>query len=214
MPGLHLLVIGATGLVGRAIVRRAAERGAVDEVVAMVRRDPGARPSTRVSYRVVDFDRLDGLDDAFAVDAVLCALGTTARQTPDPADYRRIEVEIPLEVARRAQAAGATRFGLVSSVGADPTSRATYLRQKGELEQALEAMGWERLVIARPSVIAGRRSEFRRSERIGLLVGQVAPLRYRPIAAERIATELVSAVIQAGPAVEVLDNITLHRGIG
>jgi uncharacterized protein YbjT (DUF2867 family) len=213
MPAHRLLVIGATGLVGREVVRYAAERSAVSEVVAMVRRDPGARPSPKVSYRVVDFDRLEGLDDALAVDAVCCAMGTTARLTPDPAQYRRIEVELPLEVARLARDAGATRFGLVSSVGADPSARSTYLRQKGELEQALEAMGWERLVIARPSFLAGSRDEFRLGERIGLLLAAVAPLRYRPIRAERVAAELVAALTQDGPAVEVLDNTFLHRGI-
>lgn len=214
MPGLRLLVIGATGLVGREVVRLAAERGVVDEVVALVRRDPGARPSTRVSYRVVDFDRLEGLDDAFAVDAVICAMGTTARQTPDPVQYRRIEMEIPLDVARRAQAAGATRFGLVSSVGADPAARGVYLRQKGELEEALTEMGWARLVLARPSFLAGDRAEFRLGERVGTVLARLGPLRYRPIAAERVAAELVSAVLQAGPPVEVLDNVTLHRGVG
>lgn len=213
MPAYRVLVIGATGLVGRAVVLDAADRGAVTEVVALVRRDPGARPSPKVSYRVVDFDRLEGLDDAFAVDAVICALGTTARRTPDPAAYRRVEVELPLEVARLARAGGATRFGLVSSVGADPGARTTYLRQKGELEQALRGMGWTRLVIARPSFLAGAREEFRPGELIGRVLASVAPLAYRPIAAERVAAALVAAVIQEGPAVEVLDNTLLHRGI-
>lgn len=208
---MKILVIGATGLVGRDIVRLAAEQKAVSQVTALVRRDPGARPSPKVLYRVVDFDHLgDGLEDAFAVDTVLCALGTTARATPDPARYRQVEVEIPLAVARRARAAGATRFGLVSSVGASPTSRSTYLRQKGELEQALAQMEWERLVIARPSVLAGTRGEFRLGERLGLVVGRLFPAAYRPVHARQVAAGLLAAVRRGGPAVEVLDNVTLR----
>jgi uncharacterized protein YbjT (DUF2867 family) len=210
-----VLVIGATGLVGREIVQQAAERRDVSRVVALVRRDPGARPSPKVLYRVVDFDHLgDGLDDAFAVDTVLCAMGTTARVTPDPVRYRQIEVEIPLAVARRAQAAGATRFGLVSSVGASPTARTTYLRQKGELEQALQQMGWERLVIARPSFLAGKRDEFRLGERLGLLAGRLFPVAYRPVHASQVAAGVLAAVRRDGPAVEVLDNVTLRMGPG
>lgn len=210
---MKVLVIGATGLVGREIVRQAAERSDVSRVVALVRRDPGARPSVKVLYRVVDFDHLnEGLDDAFAVDAVLCAMGTTARATPDPARYRRIEVEIPRDVAERAQAAGATRFGLVSSVGASPRARTTYLRQKGELEAALERMEWARLVIARPSFLDGPREEFRCGERLGLLAGRLFPAAYRPVHAAKVAAALLAAVCRTGPAVEVLDNVTLRDG--
>ena len=104
---IRALVIGATGLVGRHLVRRLAARADVAEVVALVRRDPGARPSIKVSYRVVDFDRLDGLDDAFAVHAVFTALGTTLRATPDKAQYRHIEVTLPRTVVERAHTAGA-----------------------------------------------------------------------------------------------------------
>lgn len=210
---MRILVVGATGLVGRHVVRLLGDRDGVSEVVALVRRAPPARESVKLSYRVVDFDRLENLDDAFAVDAVICALGTTARATPDPAEYRRIEVEIPLDVARRARAAGATRFGLVSSVGANPRSRSTYLRQKGELEQALEAMGWTRLIIARPSTLQGDRREFRFAEKLGIWFGALLPARYKPVRADRVAAELVAAVLRGGRAVEILDNVTLRRGI-
>ncbi len=209
----RVLVIGATGLVGRAVVCALADRQAVEEVVALVRRDPGPRPSTKVAYRVVDFDRLEGLDDAFAVDAMITALGTTARQTPDPAAYRHVEVEIPLEVARRARAAGARHLGVVSSVGATPTARSVYLRQKGELEGALQALDWERLVIARPSVLTGARDEFRPGERLGVLLGRLLPGRWRPVAAERVGAELAAAVLRGGPSVELLDNLTLRTGV-
>lgn len=210
---IRVLVVGATGLVGREVVRRLTTRQAVREVVALVRRAPSARESVKVSYRVVDFDHLDALDDAFRVDAAISAIGTTARATPDPLAYRRVEVEIPLDVARRARAAGATRFGLVSSVGADPTSRATYLRQKGELEVAVSALGWDRLVIARPSTLRGDRREFRLAEKLGTWFGGLMPERYKPVDARRVAAEVVAAVLRGGPAVEVLDNPTLRRGI-
>jgi uncharacterized protein YbjT (DUF2867 family) len=210
---MTLLIIGSTGLVGRELVRLAAERPDVSQVTALVRRDPGARPSPKVRYRVVDFAHLgQDLDEVFAVDTVLSAMGTTARATPDPAQYRQIEVGIPLAVARRAHAAGATRFGLVSSVGASPSARTTYLRQKGALEVALEQMGWARFVIARPSFLAGERNEFRLGERVGLLAGRFFPAAYRPVHARQVAAGLLDAVHRGGPSVELLDNVTLRTG--
>lgn len=207
---IRILIIGATGLVGRELVRQAATRTGVERVTALVRRDPGARPSPLVHYRVVDFGQLDaGLDDAFAADAVLCALGTTARATPDPAAYRHVEVGIPLAVARRALAAGATAFGLVSSVGASPGARTSYLRQKAELEAALTAMPWRRLVIARPSFLDGARDAARPLERVGVLAGRLLPRAYRTVPAERVATALLAATCREGPRVERLDNAQL-----
>jgi uncharacterized protein YbjT (DUF2867 family) len=207
---IRALVIGATGLVGRDLVRRLAARSDVSEVVALVRRDPGARPSTKVSYRVVDFDRLEHLDDAFSVDAVFTALGTTLAKTRDKAEYRNIEVTIPLSVVQRAHAAGATRCGVVSSVGASPTSRALYLRQKGELDEAISALGWKRLVILRPSTLRGERKELRIAERLGIWVSPLMPPRYRAVDATRVAEVLVAEVLRDGPAAQILENESIR----
>jgi uncharacterized protein YbjT (DUF2867 family) len=189
------LVIGATGLVGREIVRQLAARADIAEVVALVRRDPGPRPSTKVSYRVVDFARLDDVAEVFAVDEVYSALGTTRRRTPDPVAYRRVEVDLPLEVLRRARTAGAFVCGLVSSVGADPAARTPYLRQKGELEAAVTALGFPTLRIVRPSFLVGAREDFRLGERLGLAVARVVapllPRAYRPIAATDVARQVI-----------------------
>ena len=209
-PPLRALVIGATGLVGRDLVRRLAARSDVSEVVALVRRDPGARPSVKVSYRVVDFDHLEDLDDAFAVDAVFTALGTTAASTRNRAEYRKIEVTIPLSVIQRAHAAGATRCGVVSSVGASPDSRAVYLRQKGELDAAITALGWQRLVIAKPSTLRGPRKELRLAERLGVWLSPLAPPRYRAVDATRVAEVLVTEVLRAGSPVEIIQNESIR----
>jgi uncharacterized protein YbjT (DUF2867 family) len=205
------MVIGATGLVGAEVVRNLATRDEVHEVIALVRRAPSARPSAKVSFRVVDFDHLDPFDDAFRVDAVVSALGTTARATPDPEAYRHIEFAIPLDVMTRAHQHGARRAALVSTIGANARSRATYLRQKGELEDAVRALGWERLVIARPSTLIGSRPDFRFNERLGVWAGPLLPARYKPVRGGQVAAAVVEALLREGAREEVLDNVTLRQ---
>jgi uncharacterized protein YbjT (DUF2867 family) len=113
-------------------------------------------------------------------------------------------------VVQRAHAAGATRCGVVSSVGASPTSRALYLRQKGELDEAISALGWKRLVILRPSTLRGERKELRIAERLGIWVSPLMPPRYRAVDATRVAEVLVAEVLRDGPAAQILENESIR----
>ncbi|MBT5093317.1 MAG: hypothetical protein HOM21_03680, partial [Halobacteriovoraceae bacterium] len=96
--------------------------------------------------------------------------------------------------AKLALAAGARRFVLVSALGADPDSRVFYSRVKGELERDLMALGFSELIIIRPSVLDGPRSESRPGEALGILLGRlITPLmrggwaKYRPTKIDELA---------------------------
>jgi uncharacterized protein YbjT (DUF2867 family) len=97
-------------------------------------------------------------------------------------------------------------------MGADAGSRVFYNRTKGETEQALAGIGFERLVVARPSLLVGDRGPLgqpqRPGERIGLqlsrVLGPLIPAHYRPIAAQRVAASLIAAVRAGVPGQRVL----------
>lgn len=103
---------------------------------------------------------------------------------------------------RTALLAGAKRLGVVSAMGADPKSSIFYSRVKGELEQALRALGFEGLVIARPSMLAGERAALgqparsgeERALKITRWLGPLIPRNYRSIQAKDVAAALVRAV--------------------
>ncbi len=204
------LLVGATGLVGQQCLRILTQDPAVGTVRALVRR-PLPVDSPKVQVCVADFDRLEAHADWLAADWVFCALGTTIAKAGSRAAFRQVDFDYPLQVAQLAKAQGATRFMLVSATGADARSKLFYSRVKGELEEAIAAIGFESVTFARPALLEGERAEVRIAERIGLKFGWLMPEAYRPVQATQVAQGLVNAAKSARPGVHGLSNIELRR---
>ena len=217
--GQAVLVAGANGLVGRAVVRRLVAQPWAGSVTAFVRRraalTAGQAAPGRLRECVVDFERLDAPEtqSAFAADIVICALGTTIRKAGSQATFRRVDVEYPVELARRAFAAGAHHFLLVSALGADAHSRVFYNRCKGEVEAEILSIGFPSVTVVRPSLLLGARAEFRLGERVAQgvshAIGWMIPKTWRPVSAESVAAALVMAARVDAPGVRVLENAAL-----
>ena len=208
----RLLLVGATGLVGRHVLALALADPRIGRVVAPSRRPLADHP--RLQAPLVDFERLPGQADWWRADAVICTLGTTLRAAGSRAAFRRVDHDHPLAVARLARAHGTPTYVLTSAIGADAGSRLFYNRVKGELERDLAAVGFESLTFARPGVIGGQREEFRLGERMLTatldVMALVLPRRWRPNPAPSIARELLEAAIQrpAGIHVVASDRMT------
>jgi uncharacterized protein YbjT (DUF2867 family) len=201
------LLVGATGLVGGHVLDRLLREPRWSRVVVLARR-PTGRTHEKLTERIVDFEKLAPLGQDTPIDDVFACLGTTIKVAGSQERFRRVDHDYTVTVARLAHDAGARRLALVSSVGASAQSHNFYLRVKGETEGDVRQIGYDSLVIARPSLLVGERSEARTGERVGSVVmGAVAPLMlgplraYRPIAARDVATALVEA-LAAGEAGE------------
>lgn len=214
MPSRCAVVVGATGLVGGHVVERLSHGGEHDRIVVLVRRPSGRSFAGKVDVteKVVDFDRLDRADFAGADDVFGC-LGTTIKVAGSQEAFRKVDQHYTVKAAELAKAAGATRFGLVSSVGADARSRNFYLRVKGETERDVEAIGFATLVVARPSGLVGHREHGRPGEKVGIAVGRALSFalvggleKYRPIEARVVANALVAAVAEGTPGKRVLSH--------
>jgi len=209
------IVAGATGLVGQALVRQLAAESTWREVRALVRRalPPELAGPTVVSVQV-DYARLEPPPLWAAADHVFCALGTTMRQAGSAAAFRRVDFEYPVVLARVAQAQGARHFLLVTALGAAPASRVFYNRVKGEVEAAIAALGFRSVTIARPSLLLGQRTEPRLAEQLGKVLGVLAPPRWRPVPAARVARALVDAAKRDLPGIHILENRDLRAAAG
>lgn len=204
-----VLVAGATGLIGRELLQLLARIPAV-RPRALVRRVPDA-PDARVHWQCVDFARLPALP---AADEAWCCLGTTIRQAGSQAAFRAVDFDAVLAFAQAARAAGVTRFAVVSALGASPRAASFYSRVKGEMEAAVTALGFERMVIARPSLLAGDRAALgqppRTGEQLALwLTAPVAgliPKSVRPINARTVARGMMVALRQQPAGVRIVES--------
>ncbi len=202
--------MGATGLVGSHLVSELSKAPDIECIKLLTRRHLGLEHPI-VQEHIVDFESLPKDGDLFICDDVFIAFGTTIAVAGNQSRFKRIDLEIPLEVATKASAHGATHCFLVSSVGADPNSRIFYNKTKGELEKAIAALDFASFYIFRPSILLGNRDETRLSEAIGIRFGRflrwIKPDllgQYSGMPADLLARSMVAASSSPLPGKSIL----------
>src|SRR5918998_2694363 len=140
-----VMLVGATGMVGGAVLRQAQSDARVDRIVAPTPRE--LPPHPKLENPLVDFERLPADAPWWAVDSVICTLGTTIRKAGSQEAFRRIDHDYLLMIAQLTRRHGARAFALNSATGADPRSRFFYNRVKGEVEEAIRQVGFPSLTI-------------------------------------------------------------------
>ncbi len=209
---MNLLLAGASGLIGQAVATQWSGPGTLHLLV----RRPSATTGPLQQVHVVDFNALPALP---AADAALCALGTTIKVAGSQAAFRAVDFDAVLAFAQAARAAGVRKLAVVSALGADRRSSNFYSRVKGEMEVAVAGLGFDSVIVARPSLLTGDRRALGQPPRTGesLTQGLLAPLAplipmiWRPIAGATVARALLRALAQAEPGLRLLDSAQLQR---
>lgn len=199
---VKLLLVGATGMVGRAILARSVGRSDV-AVTGIARREVPRPAGARIEMLIADPADWGRAIAAAAPDVLVSALGTTIRAVGgDKAKFRGVDHDLVLACASAAKAAGVRHMIAVSSVGAASGSRNFYLSVKGETEDGLAKLHFERLDLLRPGLLRGtREGPLRPAERIGMVASPAVDLllhggmtRYRSIRAETVADAVLGLV--------------------
>lgn len=208
-----LLLAGATGMVGMAALRLLLADDRVTRVVAPTRRE--LPPHPKLLNPITTIEDLPHEADWWAVDGAICALGTTQAKTPSPAAYRVIDYDYPLTIAKLVRKGGGTRFALTSSAGADARSLFSYTRLKGELEDAIGALDFPSLTIARPGFLGGERNEHRSMEQTMMAVlrftAPILPASARINPGATVAALLVEAAITSRPGKHIISSADIAR---
>jgi uncharacterized protein YbjT (DUF2867 family) len=211
------LVLGASGLIGKSIVRQALADPAFREVRIIVRKEyPLSDPKLQVT--VADLSRLEEFGRLFDADDVYCALGSTIKKAGSREAFREVDFGYPVEAARLTGKNGGKAFLIVTSIGADRGSSVFYTRVKGEVEEAISKAGVPAVHVFRPSMLLGDREEFRLGELLGkgamrilspLMLGGLR--KYRPIHADTVARAMIWVARQGAPGFRIYESDTIQE---
>jgi len=187
-------VIGASGLVGQQIVGQLLNHPDFKKVRIFVRRKSGITHPKLVEH-LIDFDKPELWKDLVKGDVLFSTLGTTIKVAKTKENQYRVDFIYQYEFAKVAAENGISTYVLVSSMGASSKSSVFYSRIKGELEDAVSKLNFQKTIIFRPSILDGNRQEKRAGERIGLVISRFLTRfilkNYKPTPADILADKMI-----------------------
>jgi uncharacterized protein YbjT (DUF2867 family) len=216
--GFRVLVAGGTGQVGSALVRALLAAGACTEVVMINRRAAPLSTDARLRQVVLDTGAPTFSDEITALARTCLAHGEpvyaascigigagSARWSEE--DIRKLEIGVVGAFARGCLAAGIERFGLLSAAGSSARSRIRYARIMGEKEDAVRAVGFKRLAIFRPGIIAGN------AHTPGYLaaLGRLVPGSFGTIDQDVIGHAFVAEFLHGRDGTTILENAAMKQ---
>lgn len=199
-------VAGATGFIGQHLIKLLRSDDTFTEISVISRKNIDLPPKFNVLVGDMPELELSSIDVAF------CALGSTMATAGSKEAFFHVDHDLVIEFANRVKAEGAKTFILVSSVGADSSSGNFYLKVKGQTENDLKSIGFDSLIILRPSMLLGKRKEFRFGELIGkgamtlvnpFMLGGLA--KYRGIQGETVAKAMLRIGMEQLNGIHILE---------
>jgi uncharacterized protein YbjT (DUF2867 family) len=217
MPSIKkVLLIGATGLTGSQCLRELIADNNFAQIEAWVRK-PLDISHPKLKCVITDFSKISHIQSTTATH-IFCCLGTTIRKAGSQEAFREIDCGYVVELAKLAERSHAEKFIVISSLGASADSGNFYLHVKGEMEEAVKNCSIPSIIILRPSILLGKRQEFRIGEVIGkglfrtfnfLLVGKLK--KYRGIESATVARAMLTLAKEQSEGVYIIESDHIHK---
>ena len=193
------LIFGSSGLIGGHLLNQLLQNNNYSKIKVFIRSELEINGS-KLDIIKTDFNNLKNHREDIKGDDCFFCIGTTKKNSPDKNEYRRVELDIPKEIAQIAKSNSVNSFAFVSSGYADAKSSGDYLKFKGLVEEELKNLSFSKLAIMRPSFLIGDRKEERVGEKIGIfLFKMLSPLflgplkKMKPIQSEAVARAMIRA---------------------
>ena len=206
---MKALVIGATGAVGKDLVQQLIEDSSVERVDIFVRREVKI-PSAKLVAHGVDFDHSETWADKLQGDVLFSCLGTTIKAAGSQDAQWKVDYTYQYEAAKAAKANGVPTYVLISAIGANPKSKVFYTRMKGELDDAVQKLGFEGCFILRPPSLI-RKGTDRFGEKAGIVAirafNAIGLMRnYTPMPTEAVAAAMIRLAKSGRKGVEIINS--------
>ena len=214
------LVFGSTGLVGGHLLDQLIKNENYNKIKLFVRSEIIIN-DLKVEIVKTDFNNMEKHKEEMTGDHCYFCIGTTKQNSPDKDEYRRVELDLPKQIAQITKFNSVNSFVFVSSGYADPNSSGDYLKFKGLVEEELKRLSFNKLGIMRPSFLIGDRKEKRLGEKLGIFVFKLlSPLflgplkKMKPIQSEKVAKAMIKIsngdfrqqVFESNEIVEISNN--------
>ena len=191
------LLFGSSGLVGGHVLNYLVKNSNYSKIKIFIRSFTEI-DNPKIEIIKTDFNNLDKHVDDIKGDECFFCIGTTKKNSPDKSEYQKIELEIPKKIAQIAKSNLVKSFFFVSSGYANPKSSGDYLKFKGQVEEEIKNLNFDKIGIMRPSFLLGERKEERMGEKFGIIMFKlltpmlIGPLRkMRPISSEIVAIAMI-----------------------
>ncbi len=197
---MNVLVLGGTGLVGSELVNLLSEDNRVQKIDLISRRELVFR-DMKVTNHMVDFDIIEELPIYHNVEILYVAFGTTIKKAGSVEKQWEIDVEIPTKIMKLAKDKGVKTCVFISAMGVHEKSPFPFSRMKAQLEVNAKAVGFDKLIMLKPSILEGVRIENRPGERISLAIGNAIAKtgmidKYKPVEAIDVARCMIQSNIE------------------
>lgn len=206
-------MLGASGAVGQAAWLALSQNPKAGSIQLLLRRKVPKMDSPGTRQQVVDvFDPASYQSILAGQDAAICTFGVGESSKVSHDELVRVDKTAVMAFASACKQAGVRHFELLSAVAADARSASFYLRVKGELNEALTTLGFDRLSLFQPSMILTPTNRYGFSQALTLAVWPklqpvlAGPLRkYRGIAVEQLGAAMANNLFTPGQGTERLE---------
>lgn len=206
------IIIGATGLVGSSLTQLLLEDSRYEKIKILVRKKINLEHS-KLEQLIFNFDNPD--NSIIKGDELYCCLGTTIKKAGSQNAFRKVDFDYPTQIAKIAKHNNIQKMAVVSSMGANSKSKIFYNKVKGEMEETLKNISFQSLIIVRPSLLLGKREEFRFGEKVASFIMTIfsifIPAKYKGIKAHKVASGMIYFMNQENNGIKTIESGVLWR---
>ncbi|MCM3719640.1 NAD(P)H-binding protein [Fictibacillus phosphorivorans] len=215
MKAKTIIVAGASGLVGKEVVKQLIADPHCKEIISLVRKVSETKHE-KVKEVLYDYTKSEYELENVEADGMIICIGTTMKKVKTKERFKEVDLHIPVKLAKLAIKLDIQHIAVISAMGASPNSSFFYNRVKGEMEKQLIYLQLKNLTIVRPSLLIGDRHEFRFGEKLAEKIFSAMPFafpkKYKPIESTDVARAMIKSIFHhSNHQVNIIENTDIHQ---